>query len=72
MLQLEIGSRPNTFAHAPRSGACDIAPLGRWSVCVCHAVRKGRRADAAPWGLVEERLEDEAETGFVGEELGMS
>ena len=32
----------------------------------------GRWADAAPWRLVEERLEDEAETGFVGEELGMS
>ena len=35
-------------------------------------VREGRRADAAPWRLVEERLEDEAEAeaGFVGEELG--
>ena len=30
----------------------------------------GRRADAASWRLVEERLEDEAEAGFVGEELG--
>ena len=32
----------------------------------------GRRADAASWRLAAEWLEDEAETGFVGEELGMS
>ena len=32
----------------------------------------GRRADAASWRLAAERLEDEAEAGFVGDALGMS
>ena len=57
-----LGSEP---AIQPRLEDGDFAP-------VMPSGKVGRRADAVPWGLVEERLEDEAETGFVGEELGMS